>query len=209
VAGTDENEAPIENAVSAEANQVAAPALSSVTDQIDLLAGTPEGVKQTEEPMVAALSVTAQETDEANVTDDTAQSTQTAESEPALVTDAVAATSEEIASKEETVKPEEVVATAAIIAPATAEVDRSGLTDAGRAVNDPRVEPKPIGEVNVATLRQALFLEQEAPPVSIVSRDIPRASNDPRGPKAGLAFTAAKRSPDESNEDTVPDAQAN
>ena len=209
VAGTDENEAPIENAVSAEANQVAAPALSSVTDQIDLLAGTPEGVKQTEEPMVAASSVTAQETDEANVTDDTAQSTQTAESEPALVTDAVAATSEEIASKEETVKPEEVVATAAIIAPATAEVDRSGLTDAGRAVNDPRVEPKPIGEVNVATLRQALFLEQEAPPVSIVSRDIPRASNDPRGPKAGLAFTAAKRSPDESNEDTVPDAQAN
>jgi ribonuclease E len=209
VAGSDENEAPVENTFTAEANEVPAPALSSVTDQIDLLGGTPEGAKETEEPMVAASSVTAQDTDEANVPDDTAQSPQTAESEPELGTNAAAATSEEIAPKEETVKPEEAVATAAIIAPATAEVDRSGLTDAGRAVNDPRVEPKPIGEVSVATLRQALFLEQEAPPVSIVSSDIPRASNDPRGPKAGLAFTAAKKSPDESSEDTVPDAQAN
>jgi ribonuclease E len=92
----------------------------------------------------------------------------------------------------------------------TAELDQSGLTDSGRAVNDPRVEPKPIGEVSVETLRQALFLEQEAPPVSIVSRDIPRASNDPRGPKAGLSFAAAKPSTEESSEDdSLPDVQAN
>ncbi len=63
--------------------------------------------------------------------------------------------------------------------------DRSGLTETGRAVNDPRVEPRPVGEVNVVTLTAALFNEQEAPPLSVMPRNVPRASNDPRGPKSG------------------------
>ena len=72
--------------------------------------------------------------------------------------------------------------------------DRSGLTDKGRAVNDPRVEPKPVGDVSVMTLRAALFGEQEAPPVSVMGRDVPRASNDPRGPKPGLSLAGGTSS---------------
>ncbi|MGD2007263.1 MAG: ribonuclease E [Cellvibrionales bacterium] len=67
----------------------------------------------------------------------------------------------------------------------TSAPDRSGLTETGRAVNDPRVEPRPVGEVNVVTLTAALFNEQEAPPLSVMPRDVPRASNDPRGPRPG------------------------
>ena len=108
------------------------------------------------------------------------------------------------------VEPTEPTAAPMAVESVTAELDQSGLTDSRRAVNDPRVEPMPIGEVSVETLRQALFLEQEAPPVSIVSRDIPRASNDPRGPKAGLSFAAAKPSTEElSDDESLPDAQAN
>ena len=69
------------------------------------------------------------------------------------------------------------------------QTDRSGLTDTGRAVNDPRVEPRPVGELNVVTLRTALFNDQEAPALSVMARDVPRASNDPRGPKEGESVT--------------------
>ena len=62
-------------------------------------------------------------------------------------------------------------------------VDLSGLTTEGRAVNDPRVDPKPVAEVAVVTERGELFTTQEAPPVSVIHRNAPRASNDPRGPK--------------------------
>lgn len=68
--------------------------------------------------------------------------------------------------------------------------DRSGLTANGRAVNDPRVAAKPVTEVKTRTERHQLFPAQEAPPVSIVARDIPRASNDPRGPKSGQTSAA-------------------
>ena len=65
-------------------------------------------------------------------------------------------------------------------------VDRSGLTDNGRAVNDPRVEARPVGEIEINTETSALFNTQEAPPVTTVARNIPRASNDPRGPRGSL-----------------------
>ncbi len=73
------------------------------------------------------------------------------------------------------------------------EPDRSGLDENGRAVNDPRVVAKPVVDVNVHTERRQLFSAQEAPPVSIMSQDVPRASNDPRGPKAGAAATTEKQ----------------
>ena len=78
----------------------------------------------------------------------------------------------------------------------------SGLTDTGRAVNDPRVEPKPVGEVAVMTLREALFGEQEAPPVSVVDRSVPRASNDPRGPKPGLSLAGSPSSREHNDVET-------
>lgn len=62
--------------------------------------------------------------------------------------------------------------------------DTSGVTDAGRAVNDPRISPKPIKETQTVTEQADLFSLPEAPPVSVIPQDIPRASNDPRGPRA-------------------------
>jgi ribonuclease E len=59
-----------------------------------------------------------------------------------------------------------------------------GITAAGRAVNDPRISPKPITDTSVTTEQGQLFWQPEAPPVTVVERDVQRASNDPRGPRA-------------------------
>ena len=68
-------------------------------------------------------------------------------------------------------------------APAELEVtaDTSGLTGDGRAINDPRVAPKPVTETAVTTEQGLLFWQTEAPPVTVIERDVQRASNDPRG----------------------------
>lgn len=70
------------------------------------------------------------------------------------------------------------------------EADMSGLSAEGRAINDPRIMPKPVTETAVQTELTLLFAASEARPVSVVPQNIPRASNDPRGPKA--AATAGK-----------------
>ncbi len=72
-----------------------------------------------------------------------------------------------------------------------AEADRSGLTDDGRAVNDPRVAPKPVGEVQVQTTPVVLFKDTVAPPVVPSGRVVPRASNDPRVSNAVPEITEA------------------
>jgi ribonuclease E len=66
--------------------------------------------------------------------------------------------------------------------PAELEVaaDTSGLTGDGRAVNDPRVAPNPVTETAVTTEQGLLFWQTEAPPVTVIERDVQRASNDPR-----------------------------
>ena len=186
-------EAPA-NAVAESTSQ----ALGSVTDQIDLLGEAANGVSETEEPSEVAPTQDAQST---------AEIAEPASPEPTPQPVEAASETQTIADATAELKSEEIPAEAT---QSTQEIDRSGVTPAGRAVNDPRVDPRPIGEVDVETLRQALFLEQEAPPVSIVSRDIPRASNDPRGPKAGLSFTAPKGSSEApSEDDSLPDVQAN
>ena len=60
--------------------------------------------------------------------------------------------------------------------PAVIEVatDTSGLTGDGRAVNDPRVAPKPVTETAVTTEQGLLFWQTEAPPVTVIERDVPR-----------------------------------
>lgn len=66
-------------------------------------------------------------------------------------------------------------------APATAS--SNGLTADGRAVNDPRVSPAPVRDVHIETGRMTLFSESAAPAVAPTERNVPRASNDPRGPR--------------------------
>jgi ribonuclease E len=57
-----------------------------------------------------------------------------------------------------------------------------GLTEDGRALNDPRVEPRPVDVVEITTTHPVLFSDDVAPSVVPSGRVAPRASNDPRGP---------------------------
>ncbi len=64
-----------------------------------------------------------------------------------------------------------------------AQTSGGGVTAEGRALNDPRIAPAPVGEVRIETARMVLFREQPAPAVASPERNVPRASNDPRGPR--------------------------
>ena len=58
----------------------------------------------------------------------------------------------------------------------------AGLTEQGRAYNDPRVEPRAVGVVEIVTAHPVLFKDFVAPPAEPSDRVALRASNDPRGP---------------------------
>jgi len=79
-------------------------------------------------------------------------------------------------------KPETAIA--AELAPLQEATKGAGLTETGRAYNDPRVEPRPVGVVEIVTAHPALFSDIVAPPVQPSGRVALRASNDPRGPAA-------------------------
>ncbi len=57
-----------------------------------------------------------------------------------------------------------------------------GITATGRAINDPRVQARPVGPVEITTARRPLFGDFVAPPVVPKERIVQRAGNDPRGP---------------------------
>ena len=71
---------------------------------------------------------------------------------------------------------------AASDAPATV-LDRSGVTETGRAINDPRVEPNPVTEVGVESGMRALFNVAASPDAVKIANNPARAANDPRGPR--------------------------
>jgi hypothetical protein len=56
-----------------------------------------------------------------------------------------------------------------------------GITELGRAINDPRVRARPVGVVEITTTQRPLFGDFVAPPVVPKVRIVQRASNDPRG----------------------------
>jgi ribonuclease E len=63
-----------------------------------------------------------------------------------------------------------------------AEIDTTGLTAGGRAINDPRVEARPVRDLEIVTSHLQLFSDTVAPAVEPGGKVAPRASNDPRGP---------------------------
>jgi len=69
-----------------------------------------------------------------------------------------------------------------------------GITANGRACNDPRVDARPVGVVEITTSYRTLFSENVAPPATPGDRIVPRASNDPRGtkPEAVMAHAAGQ-----------------
>ena len=170
-------------------------------------------VKAAEQPADIATNLAA---DEATAADAALESESTAEQEPSTVfannaSDADSVTvsaSEAITTVDADVAAENVAAEAAAesaeetsapavaaVADAQTVVDQSGLTDSGRAVNDPRVAPRPVAEVAVSTEHRPLFPAEQMPALSVVVRDIPRASNDPRGPRSSVAATAKPSEP--------------
>ena len=115
----------------------------------------------------------------------------------AVAEDAPAAETDEAPAQEQAAptvsEPAVIEEPAAVTATAQTPVEQApeqhsdstaGVTDAGRAVNDPRIAPKPVTDTSVSTELGELFATPEAPPVTVVQQDVPRASNDPRGPRA-------------------------
>ncbi|MDO8862316.1 ribonuclease E [Haliea sp. E1-2-M8] len=77
-------------------------------------------------------------------------------------------------------------------APAPAAASKpAGITADGRAANDPRVAPRPVAQVEIATVHPTLFREEQYPPVQSGGQNAPRASNDPRGPRSGADMREA------------------
>jgi ribonuclease E len=73
--------------------------------------------------------------------------------------------------------------TETVTAPVTPAPSTDGITDEGRANNDPRVDAKPAGTLEIATTHPTLFGAAQAPPAQPGSRVAARSSNDPRGPR--------------------------
>jgi ribonuclease E len=63
-------------------------------------------------------------------------------------------------------------------------LDLSGITEDGRAINDPRVDAKPVTEIKVETAKRALFNAEAFPDAMKIANNPERAANDPRGPRA-------------------------
>jgi ribonuclease E len=61
-------------------------------------------------------------------------------------------------------------------------IDTSGITADGRAINDPRVDARPIGDVAVKTAIGSVFGTEAFPDAPHFASEAPRAANDPRGP---------------------------
>ena len=188
---------PVSYAVAEDAPEAeaVAPALDTsdayvapVGETSDSLEGAVEAEPATEEQSSAPQSVieTAMASAEPEPVADIQQDVPTdasevasaefAEVEPILTPVAEAPAGESVEAPAETVQP--------------AAESPAGLTAGGRAGNDPRVAPSPVQDVHIETGRITLFAEQAAPPVAAPDRNVSRASNDPRGPKADAVEAA-------------------
>ena len=76
--------------------------------------------------------------------------------------------------------------------------DMSGITAEGRAINDPRVDARPVGKIKVQTAIGSVFGAEAFPDAPHFASAAPREANDPRGP--GIEEAAAKDELIEENE---------
>lgn len=107
-----------------------------------------------------------------------------AEAAPAEKVDTPAIAEKEPAVQETAVKAVEAEPAPVVVAAVEPEepVSTAGLNEQGRAINDPRVEARPVAAVEITTGHPAMFSDVVAPPVTPADRVVQRASNDPRGP---------------------------
>ena len=85
----------------------------------------------------------------------------------------------------ESESPSEASVAEAEVSAESTPANTAGITPSGRAVNDPRVASKPVGDIDVQTAIGAVFGAESFPDAIHVVSDAPRAVNDPRGPRAG------------------------
>jgi ribonuclease E len=98
-----------------------------------------------------------------------------------VVEETVVAAAQPEAVAEAPVQPESPAVEEPVVATAGS---KDGLTEGGRAVNDPRVEAKPVDVVEIVTAHPTLFSDAVAPSVVPSGKVTPRASNDPRASSA-------------------------
>ncbi len=176
-------------------SDVAAEATESTAETVSAEA-TPASVEQTA-PAVEVASSEALSAAFAEPEADVLEVSETREMGEAVVEQALAAevgeapieaqpeaTTLQPAAVEDTPTSTETADTELVEASEQDSHSTAGVDEAGRAVNDPRVAPKPVTETKVSTEEGQLFWQSEAPPVTIVEQNVPRASNDPRGPRA-------------------------
>ena len=178
-------------AVSAASDAVAAP--EPVPAELENLTEEPASAPEVEEPtasssieaaMGLAAQVPEQDAPELEAQSDAVESADSIAatsdaSAPAITVEATPA-----AAPEAVAQPEETHPTSSPdLESAVANASETGLNEQGRATNDPRVAPAPIQELKIETGQMVLFSETPAPAVAAPDRQVPRASNDPRGSK--------------------------
>lgn len=145
--------------------------------------------------------VEAADTDAAASTDESANLFATVQSAAISETSATVPEAQPVAASENTLSDaatavdENTDAAADETTPAGPNV--SGLTDSGRAINDPRVDAHPVNDVIVETARRVLFSTTAHPDAVQITNNPTRAANDPRGPK--LVDESTQAGSDENN----------
>ena len=145
----------------------------------------------TKTEIVAAAEAVMEETPtavEVEANTDTQPSIDTA-SEPGAEQPSTESADESVeANTPEEVIPESQPTTEALVDAAPS----NGLTEAGRAVNDPRVESRPVGVVEIVSREFTLFNDNVAAAVVPSGKQVARATNDPRGAGSVSAEPAAE-----------------
>ncbi len=145
-----------------------------------------EASEEAQEPAAEQAEAPAAEVaPEVEAAEPVAEATPVTQDEPAV---AEAAPLTETA---EAPQPEAVSSAANEPAEEEPAVSRAGLTDDGRAVNDPRVAPRPVENVTISTGQVEFFSAHVAPAVAPSGRVAPRAINDPRGQRNVESATGA------------------
>ena len=169
------NEAPTPaNPEAQEAAEIVSSAEQTSTDTVAAKAQTAPG-----DAVDAGVSEIAR--DEDTTTESVVAETVKQETETRVTEDADAESTDLSNTPEASVVAEEI----AVVVEQVAEEQPAptGLTADGRAINDPRVQPKPAELPVIQTSHLQVFGEQQ-PALQYIPRDIPRAQNDPRGAAA-------------------------
>ena len=152
----------------------------------DVLADTVRVEPTRVEAEAPAMPAPAEEAEPAAQPGALAEPTATAEPEQQEASPAPLAAKPEpkVAAAEPTLEP--------AAEPAQPAAKPAGLTADGRVTNDPRVAPRKVAEIEIATAHLTLFRDEQLPPVAATGQSAPRASNDPRSsrPKTGASDAA-------------------